>query len=206
MEVKFFDKILNFDINFENEIEESKSKFEKMNKLNTKYTSISFKFDKISNIKYIKDLKIDFNKIKKLSFYNFKDENKNIDSFFNTIISFDNIMNNLVHLSLRFFESKLIIIKIYFKKINEFKSLNYLELSEIELSENFFLKLSNLKNLQLIYCKNINIIDNINNENNNLTKLKCLGIVHCIMSKPESNLLLKCPEVESLNLSSFENE
>ena len=116
MEVKFFDKILNFDINFENEIEESKSKFEKMNKLNTKYTSISFKFDKITNIKYIKDLKIDFNKIKRLSFYNFKDENKNIDSFFNIIISFDNIMNNLVHLSLRFFESKLIIIKIYFKK------------------------------------------------------------------------------------------
>ena len=100
-------------------------------------------------------------------------------------------MNNLVHLSLRFFESKLIN-KNIFQKINEFKSLNYLELSEIELSENFFLKLSNLKNLQLIYCKNINIIDNINNENNNLTKLKCLGIVHCIMSKPESNLLLKC--------------
>ena len=114
-------------------------------------------------------------------------------------------MNNLVHLSLRFFESKLIN-KNIFQKINEFKSLNYLELCEIELSENFFLKLSNLKNLQLIYCKNINIIDNINNENNNLTKLKCLGIVHCIMSKPESNLLLKCPEVESLNLSSFENE
>ena len=160
MEVKFFDKILNFDINFENEIEESKSKFEKMNKLNTKYTSISFKFDKITNIKYIKDLKINFNKIKRLSFYNFKDDNKNIDSFFNTIISFDNIMNNLVHLSLRFFESKLIN-KNIFQKINEFKSLNYLELCEIELSENFFLK---------------------------------------------SNLLLKCPEVESLNLSSFENE
>ena len=189
--VNIFDNInINIDLeevknnNLKSEIN---SNFQKMNKLNSKYTSLYFEFKDMNDINYIKDFKIEFNKIKRLSFrerYN-DNEYNNIDIYFNTLISFDNIMNSLIYLSLIFYSNRKIS-KDIFKKINEFKSLNYLKLEEIELSDDsFLLKLSNLKSLNLNSCKNINLIDNTNNENNILTKLKNLSISYCFMSKPE---------------------
>ena len=207
VELKIFDNILNINVNLEDLQSEITSNFEKMNKLNTKYPSLFFEFKDMNNINYIKDFKIEFNQIKRLSFYERYNDNEydNIDIYFKTITSFDNIMNNLVYFSLIFYQKRKIS-KDIFQKINEFKSLNHLGLEEIEVSESFLLKLSNLKALALLSCKNINLIDNTNNDNNILTKLKKLSISHCIMSKPEPNCRLKCPEVEFLHLESLKEE
>jgi len=207
VECKIFDNILNININLEDLKSEIISNFEKMNKLNTKYPSLFFEFKDMNNINYIKDFKIEFNQIKRLSFYERYNDNEydNIDIYFKTITSFDNIMNNLVYFSLIFYEKRKINRDI-FQKINEFKSLNHLGLGEIELSDSLLLKLSDLKTLALISCKNINLIDDTNNDNNILTKLKKLSIFHCFMSKPEPKSILKCPELEFLNLVSLIEE
>ena len=208
VELKIFDNILNINVNLEDLQSEITSNFEKMNKLNTKYPSLFFEFKDMNKINNIKDFKIEFNQIKRLSFYESYNDNEYnndiIDTYFNTITSFD-ILNNLVYFSLLFSEKRKIS-KDIFQKINEFKSLNNLGLEEIEVSDSFLLKLSNLKQLALLSCKNINLIDNTNNDNNILTKLKKLSISHCIMSKPEPNWRLKCPEVEFLHLGSLKEE
>ena len=208
VELKIFDNILNINVNLEDLQSEITSNFEKMNKLNTKYPSLFFEFKDMNKINNIKDFKIEFNQIKRLSFYESYNDNEYnndiIDTYFNTITSFD-ILNNLVYFSLLFSEKRKIS-KDIFQKINEFKSLNNLGLEEIEVSDSFLLKLSNLKQLALLSCKNINLIDNTNNDKNILTKLKKLSISHCIMSKPEPNWRLKCPEVEFLHLGSLKEE
>ena len=208
VELKIFDNILNINVNLEDLQSEITSNFEKMNKLNTKYPSLFFEFKDMNKINNIKDFKIKFNQIKRLSFYESYNDNEYnndiIDTYFNTITSFD-ILNNLVYFSLIFSEKRKIS-KDIFQKINEFKSLNNLGLEEIEVSDSFLLKLSNLKQLALLSCKNINLIDNTNNDNNILTKLKKLSISHCIMSKHEPNWRLKCPEVEFLHLGSLKEE
>ena len=208
---KNFENSLNFNIDLENmEKYNLKDKyisnFEKLNKSNIKYTSLYFYIKNINNINYLKDFKIEFNENKNLSFNEYYNDNNcyNIDTFFTTLISFDNIINNLVYLYLYFSENKKINTNI-FKKINEFKSLKYLELANIELSDSFLLKLTNLEKLHLACIKNINLNDNIFN-NNNLIKLKDLLIYNCYISKPKSNFLLKCPEVESLYLKFFDED
>lgn len=205
--INAFDNFLNIKIDL-NEIENNDIKnqyisaFQKMNKSNIKYTSLYFYFMDLNNVYNLNDFNIKFNQIKRLSFYEKYNNNKydNIDKFFKYFISFDNISNNLVYLSL-LFDSNKKIDKNLFEKINDIKTLNFLKLDNIELSDASLLKITNLEMLSLLSCKNIDLNDNKIINNNILLRLKFLDIFNSYISKPDSKFLLQCPELESLNLN-----
>ena len=108
--------------------------FEKLNKSNINYSSIFYSFEEIKKIDYLKELNIDFNKIKRICliesdiFGNVAGVNEDeVRYFFETLFSFNNIINNLICLKIYFNpnkESKLDY-KL-FENINNFKSLRYL--------------------------------------------------------------------------------
>ena len=142
--------------------------FNKLNNNNIKYSSIDYVFPKKTKITYLKQLNIDFTKIKRLKIekdFNYSTPEYNIKTFtdnnffFGNFFSINNIKNNLVFLD--------IICNCYlkpnlFENINNFKSLKYLYLTTFIFERNFFIKLNNLKILSCINCKNINICENIN--------------------------------------------
>ena len=103
--------------------------FNKLNKSNINYSSIYYKFGDKKKINYLKELNIDFNKIKKI--YLIQDKKiKQITSFdkdkifFEALFSFNNIENNLIYLKIKFNSTKKLEINI-FENINNFKSLNF---------------------------------------------------------------------------------
>ena len=76
--------------------------FENLNNLNIKYSSIFYNLKDINKINYLKEININFNKIKKLTIENENDnENDNkFNNYFDILFSFDNIENNLIYLKL----------------------------------------------------------------------------------------------------------
>ena len=80
--------------------------FDKLNKLDIKYSSILYSFNDIEKINYLKEFNIDFSKIKKMTLvqdekYETKD-NGIYKTFLETLFSFNNIENNLVYLKIQF--------------------------------------------------------------------------------------------------------
>ena len=101
---KIFEKNFTIYISQKN-IDENKLKndyiklFDKLNKSNIKYSSIFYKFNDKNKINYLKELNIDFSKIKKLTLTEDKEEaniNQNSNYFIDTLFSFNNIENNLI--------------------------------------------------------------------------------------------------------------
>ena len=124
-----------------------KNYFEYLKKLNRKYSSIYYSFNDKKKLGYLKDFKIDFNKIKKMTLYQIKDSNEmRIDNkyFFETLFSFNNIENNLIYLNIQFnsFQNYKINSNL-FENINKFKSLKYLYLNSFNFDKIITIKLNN---------------------------------------------------------------
>ena len=195
--------------------------FEKLNKLNLKY-SLEFKYFNLEDIKFLKICKINFNQIKKLSIvydegpifecgceecdscegrvldsYN-KDILKNIDSFLNTLFSFNNIECNLISLTLNtfiapgqpYFVRSVQMNPDFLEGLNSLKSLKHLYLYNFGFSTTFILKLDNLEKLLIDHCKNMTFKENSFLNLINLTIKDCSFII--------PNPLLKCPKLETL--------
>ena len=147
--------------------------FDKLNNLNVKYSSIFYKLKDINKINYLKEININFNKIKKLTIEN---DYENIDdnssknkfnNFFENLFSLNNIENNLIYLNIKF---KYCEIKSeFFENINNFKLLRYLYIENLNFEADFIIKLNGLKLVSIISCENI-MLSEISNEE--LNKLK----------------------------------
>ena len=127
------------------------SKFNDLNKSNSKYTSLKIIINnENTNKDYLIDFNINFKQIKKIDIY----FNNNVDGFyyncfFNIFFSFDFIIpNTLLYLNICFaqkyinnfeFDSNI------FENLYKIKSLEKLQLTNIIFKDNFILKLLNLK-------------------------------------------------------------
>ena len=126
--------------------------FEKLNKLKINYNSLHFHFSNPENIMLIKELKINYNQIKELTIIH-PQRNLTI-SFFNTLFSLDNILNNLKYLNLSKNIGKTLETE-WFENLNNFKVLETLKLFNFGFKSNFDIKLNSLVNLKLSHCNNI---------------------------------------------------
>ena len=118
----------------------------------------------------------------------------NHDYFFNTLFSFEGIVNNLIVLDIRI-KINYYTEQIYPKaleNLNNFKSLKTLVLENIQLENIFLLKLKTLENLTLINCDIILLDENIG------LNMKTLILFKCSIERP--NKPLKLPELLSLEL------
>ena len=210
----FFDSIANSDI-FDsftiriiiNKIEKYNLKddyisiFEKMNKLKNNYSSIAFFYKDSNNIKYLKEFKINFGNIKKLSIMQkYNSFIMNYDIFFNGLFSFNNIGNNLIDLNINIDNNRnnIEIEPQLLEIINNFKSLKKMSLSGFKFKNNFNLRLNNIEKLFLNFCHNISFL----NENNYIN-LRCLSLSNNYNIK--SKYPLKLPELKICNLENRNN-
>ena len=138
-----------------------------LNKKNIEYSSIYFMFD--NNINFIKEINIDFNKIKKITLHKGHEFKTNNDLIFKTLFSLNDIENNLISLTIRFrwnedeftqFLGRKSSGKVdtnLFEKINNFKELRYLYLISINFDKNVTIKLNSLKVLLCSGCENLSL-------------------------------------------------
>ena len=174
--------------------------FEYLNKLNIKhYPSIIFDYKNTNDINYLKEFKIRFNKIKRLTLtHEYSVDIDNYDFLFKTLFSFNNIEKNLVHLNLYVgFLKRDKIDPNSLKNLNSFYSLDVLELKGFKFKTTFILKLKNLKKLILKNCENIKF------EENSCLNLKILYLLDCIILYPKT--LLRFPELEECVLQNVMN-
>ena len=165
--------------------------FENLNKLNLmKYPSILFDYKKSSDINYLKEFKIRFSKIKRLTTsHEYSINIDTYDYFFKTLFSINNIEKNIIHLNLYVgYIKKDKLDPNSLKNLNSFFSLQILELKGFKFKTTFILKLKNLKKLILKNCENLTF------EENSCMNLKILYLLECSIEKPKS--LIKMPELE----------
>ena len=160
---EFFHKIFILHVNIKT-IEKFKLKkdyisaFTKMNNLNLKYPKIRFEYQDSNDIDYFKTFKFNFNLIEKLiicrdcydigvefKFKNLVFWKANNNYFFKILFSFENIENNLKELTLKNYSDYNEISISTFEKINNFKSLEYLEKYDYIFEDTFLLRIYNLK-------------------------------------------------------------
>ena len=180
---------------FQEEInEEYKEFFNQLNQKNIKYSSIYYRFKEKKKITNIKELNIDFKKIKRMTlFCDEEDEfNNNNKYFFADFFSIENIENNLIYLKIHL---KCFLKPYCFEKINNFKCLQYLYINSLKFSEKLNLKLNNLKLLSCDNCKNIEFsVD--------AKELKELKITYNHLLNLKILEKVKFDKLEILNLSS----
>ena len=198
----FFEHIFTIQISI-NEIKKFKlsdyyiSFFEKMNKRNKKYSSLFFKFQDDRDVKFLKDFKINFNQLKRLTINEQKyivDDNKcSLNKFskdyyiFLDLFSLESIQN-LIYLNIDFLEKKTIDSNI-FVNLNKIKSLKELNLNNILFhSKAFVINLPNLEKINFQNCNNITFIKD------SCLKIKKFVLNKCEILKPKE--LLKLPELE----------
>ena len=133
--------------------------FNKLNKLDVKYSSIYYEFY-CHKISFLKDLNIDFNKIKRISL-NEKDDGiydylLDKSNFFETFFSFNNIEDNLIYLKI--FYTKIVNI-IPFENINNFKSSQYLYIDLLRFEKVLTIKINNLITLSCNDIGNVNVLE-----------------------------------------------
>ena len=174
------------------------SKFKELNKYNSQYSSITFDYFCKSNINLIKDLDINYKQLKKLIIKYDVSLNENCEILMNNLFSCD-ILNNLVYfeLNLNCFSSTILQPKT-FENINNFKSLEYLILNDVNFEPHFEFKLNNLKYLKIKHSSNIIFL------NNNFFKLEYLKL-YARNIRCKNNLLLICPELITLKLFIIDN-
>ena len=129
------------------------SVFENFNKSNKDYNSLNVYFTDNNDINYLKDFKININKIKKILLYQEDNAPKINDEFYNIFFSFLNVENNLISLHLSTNES--IIKTDSFNNLNNLKSLKDLYMKNFIFTSPFLFKLKNLIKLYLKDCENI---------------------------------------------------
>ena len=200
-------KTNNFDKNFMIFIsvknEEDKKKyitiFEDLNKKNTKY-SLYLEIEDCNDINYLKEFNINFNQVRCLkiipSFLGMIKNYQNYNYLVKTSCSFNNIETNLKYLSLDLIDS--IIEADSLDNINNFKSLEYLELSNVKLNNTFSLKLNNLISLFIFNCNNIAL------SQDTCLKLKRFEIAESSLISQKS--LITFPELIELILDYFNSD
>ena len=198
----FFEHIITIQISV-NEIKKFKlsdyyiSFFEKMNKSNNKYSSLFFKFQEDSDIKYLSDFKINFKQIKRLTI----NEQKNISDndkyslhnesreyyIFMDLFSLEGIQN-LIYLDIDLLQNKSIDPDVFIY-LNDIKSLKELNLNKISFfHKTFVLNLPNLEKINFQNCGNITFAED------SCLKIKKFVLYKCNISKPKN--LLRLPQVE----------
>ena len=80
---------------------------------------------------------------------------KKFNNFFEILFSLNNIENNLIYLNIKFAYCK--IKSEFFESINNFKSLRYLYIENINFDKDFIIKLNILELLSIISCNNIKL-------------------------------------------------
>ena len=172
--------------------------FDILNKINSKYSSITFYYNDSHDIDYLKKLEINFNQIKRLHLKADSKEFKTRDYnyFFKEFFSIKNIEYSLIVLDLNVkwrklnhyyeIETKLI------EKINNFKLLEYLHINGFKLTNNFEFNLCSLKTL---YIENS---ENISFKEKSFINLKVLKLIECSINHP--NTLLEIPNLEICEL------
>ena len=166
--------------------------FNKLNRSNSKYLSLSLEYENEKDIDYIKEFNINFNQIKKLKikFKNFliyffeKKSNFNFDIFFKSIFAL-NIYNNLNELTIVIKDNG--IDPNLIENFNNFKQLKSLNLIGFKINTSFCLKLNTLKILKMEHCKNISFEECCPN-------LEKLHLNFCKINTPKT--LLQLPNVE----------
>lgn len=172
------------------------SEFDKLNKIKSNYTSLSFYCNSKNYINFQGKNNIDFHKIKALKTV-FENPN-NLLSFFTNLFTFTDILNDLIYLNLNLIGLEEEINSELFEFINNFKSLEYLSLSNFHFPY-FELKLNKLKYLKLENCSNIIFKENIF-QNLEYLYLNYFSTIY------ESYSLLKVPNVETCEFFSDKTE
>ena len=192
------------------------SKFKKMNKLNTKYSSLFLYFRDLDDINNIKDFQINFSQLKKIdieqsiSFFPFAYEFPKlakkyaskgntfylVEKFVKILFPLINTASNLVYLSIKL-DKQTTIKTNSFEFINNFKFLEDLKLNSFKFESTFILKIYSLKNLDLENCKNIEFAKDIQ------LKLKSFTLRN---TKIGQNIKLSFPELEEITLSYYDVE
>ena len=196
----FFNQIFNIVIYSTNNEEYNSlylPKFEELNKLTCKYSSLFLIYfesirekEKSKNI--LNELNINFEQIKKIIIYCNSWIHINYNNLFNDLFK-QKIQNNLVYLE---FKSIGICHEITLENIdgiNNLILLEYLILNDVYPNSTFNLKLTNLKHLKLVKCYNISFTEN------NFLKLKYLHLIRDDLTY-KGNELLKFPELTTLIL------
>ena len=127
--------------------------YDKLNESNLQYSSLYYIFNNKNNIDKLKNLNINFNKIKTMILNEDYRENgkENYDYFFQTLFLLKDFKNNLICLKLFFnLEEHNEVKSTLFESINDMKALRYLYIERINFNNKITIKLSNLK---LFYCK-----------------------------------------------------
>lgn len=174
------------------------STFEKLKQSKSKYNSLTIYYEDSYDILYLKDFKINFNQIKRIIFIpNSYHVTGDYKYFLNTFFSFfSRIENNLTNLKLKWVENEIEPRTI--QNLNNFKSLELLNLTGFKFTKTFMLKLSNLKKLTLDSCENIDFEENI------FSNIIKLNLYHCSINKPKS--LLSVPNLEECELTYYDGE
>ena len=168
-------------------------KFEELNTINSKYSSILFELYNDYDCYFLTKYKIKFSQIKRLNFI-LRDDLilHNYNTFFQTLFSYEDIQNNLKYLRIEFY-NKSEVSSNSFEYLNNFKSLKHLFLKRFIFQTTFTLNIKDLENLTLMNCQNITFNEN---SSHNLKSLY-LG-AHCIIIKQTE--LIKLPSLEILKL------
>lgn len=166
------------------------SAFNKMNESNGKYHSITLYYKECDDIKLLKELNIDFSKVKRFNLI-FIGSKEHIKSYilFKDLFSIKNI-ENLTYLNLDLNAN--IISNESFEKINDCKSLKILKITYLLFDCLFLLKLKNLEYLRLSRCEKIGF------DEDSFLNIKKLKIDTCFMLSTKS--LLKMPNLEECQL------
>ena len=176
--------------------------FNKLNKSNINYTSIYYSFNDITKLKYLNELCIDFNKIKRI-ILDIKGKDNKIDEdykfYFITFFSNTSIQNNLSYLKIKSNVFKGIT-DIYF-----LENVNFKELKELDLSYNKISYIKVLEKIQFVKLEKLNLDDNeISNidilENFNFKELKELDLTYNGISDIKVLEKVKYEKLEKLNL------
>ena len=188
--------------------EEYKKFFDNLNSMNINYNSILYNLADNNKINYLKEININFNKIKSLAIVSYED--KNIDYviqkphmyFFEILFSFNNIENNLIYLNISF--KYCIIITDLFDNINKFKSLRYLYIENINFNKEFIIKLKELKLISIEGCKNVILFEILNEKLKELylsyNNISDINILEKVKSKELNKLDLSYNDISDINI------
>ena len=175
------------------------SVFNRLNAANSKYSAISFFFQKCEEINNYKEF-INYEQIQRLTIIQESSFASNHENLLNTLFTLNSIDKNLIYLYLDFKRNDngqgVTINKYAFDALNNFKSLSFLELKGIEFEETFQINLSNLKEIKFVNVFGITFTQKFPN-------LKKLNLKNCIVDKPKA--LMICPELEICKLDLEKN-
>ena len=171
--------------------------FNKLNESGKNYSSISFDYKNEEDFNYINELNIDFKNIRNFeliqntAFSSQHPKTTNYDKIFSSFFSINNIENQLVYLNIKIgWTDKDVIEPNSLEPLNNFKLLNELKLYTLHFKSIFILRLPQLKNLYIHYCRGIKL-----DENSTLNLKKLFMAI-----ENSDNHSLKFPELEECNI------